>query len=97
FSIRLLMANDRLHSSLRDDTSTLAMERTSWERIDPMEVGRNGYAQTGSHDGGRGSDGDRVGLQYASESCERGRSGRAFDRIGEHRPWRGIGVSIHHQ
>src|SRR4029079_16249065 len=28
FSIRLLMANDRQHSSLRDDNSLLAMQRT---------------------------------------------------------------------
>ena len=56
----------------------------------------NDYEQKGSHDGGGGDDDNHVGVEYAGESQERGRSGGAPNRIGEDRPRGGIGASNHH-
>lgn len=67
--IRLLMANDRLHSSSNNDISIL--EKQLAVTCGP-DAKSNAYAQTGSHDGGHGDGDDLVGVEYAGESRERG-------------------------
>jgi len=68
-SIRLLMANDRLHSSLRNDSSIREKQLAAICWLAPK---RNAYVQTGPHNGGRGDGDDLVVVVYHGESCGRG-------------------------